>query len=119
MDTRQTVERYFKNLYGGDWESLLAENIVFTNNGRENPRGKDVYVEATRRFMQVAKSVEVRQLIVDGDAACAVTHYSLVSPKGNHSVCDVAEIFVVKQGKIQSSSIFFDLAAFRDFMEKG
>ena len=119
MTTEETIRSYFQRLYGGDWESLLADDMLFVNNGKANPRGKAVYAEATRRFMRVAKSVEVKTLIVDGDAACALTHYGLVSPKGNKGVCVVAEIFAVKDGKISANEIVFDLAAFQEFMARG
>ena len=108
-----------RNLYAGDWESLLADRWLFTTNGRENPPGKATYVEAARRFLRVAKSVELKELIVEGDKASVVTRYALQSPKGNTDICDVAEIFSVKNGEIQSNSIIFDLAAFQEFTAKG
>jgi ketosteroid isomerase-like protein len=116
MDTKETVQSYFKNLYGGELESLLADDILFISNGKTSPRGKGLYAAATKRFMQTAKSVEVKKLFVEGDNACAITAYTLRSPKGNSSVCDVAEIFSVENGKIQSNSIFFDMLAFREFL---
>lgn len=78
-----------------------------------------MYVEALGRFLRVAKSVEVKKLIVEGNDACVIASYALKSPKGNSAACVVAEILFVRGGKIASSSIFFDTAAFREFMEKG
>ena len=91
----------------------------FVNNGKENPRGKAVYIEATKRFLQTAKSVEVKHLIIEVGKACALTSYTLRSPKGNTGICLVAEFFEVAEGKIQSNEIIFDMAAFREFMAKG
>ncbi|MBV9342745.1 MAG: ester cyclase [Acidobacteria bacterium] len=119
MDTRAVIQQYFKNLYGGDWESLLADNMVFRNNGKKNPPGKTTYIEATKRFLHIAKSVEVKELIVEGDKACAVTRYALLSPTGKTGVCDVAELFAVRNGKIHSNSIIFDMLAFHEFTAKG
>ena len=119
MDTGQTIRSYFERLYGGDWESLLADDMRFVNNGAANPPGKAVYIEATRRFMQTAKSVEVKTMLIDGDQACALTHYDLITPKGKTGVCIVAEFFTVVGGKIQSNEIVFDLAAFRELMARG
>jgi len=119
MDAKELLRKYFKMLYEGDWESLLAEDMTFTNNGKENPPGKNVYIEATKRFMKSAKSVKVKQLVVEGNSACALTSYGLVSPSGKTSTCEVAEFFTVSDGKIQSNSIIFDVAAFQDFMSKG
>jgi ketosteroid isomerase-like protein len=119
MNAEPTLRHYFASLYGGDWESLLADDMQFINNGKASPRGKDAYVAATRRFMQVARSVEVETLIADGERAVALARYGLVSPKGNTGSCRVAEFFEVKQGKIRSNEIVFDLAAFQQFMAAG
>jgi ketosteroid isomerase-like protein len=116
--TRDAIHGYFDALYAGGWESLIADDILFVSPSGTT-RTKAAYVEATNRFKQVAESVDVRQLIVDGENACAVTRYTLRSPKGNTSVCDVAEIFSVKDGKLAGSTIFFDTAAFAKFMAQG
>jgi len=116
--TRDTIQTYFDQLYAGGWESLIADDIVFVRPSGTT-RSKAAYVEGTNRFKRVARSVEVRQLLVDGENACAVTRYTLQSPKGNTSVCDVAEILAVKDGKLSASAIFFDTAAFGEFMAQG
>jgi ketosteroid isomerase-like protein len=40
-------------------------------------------------------------------------------PRGDTALCDVAEVLSVRDGKIASDAIFFDTAAFREFMAKG
>ena len=44
--------------------------------------------------------VEVRDLIVDGDQACALTRYELQPPGRSAFGSDVAEVFGVRDGKI-------------------
>ena len=56
---------------------------------------------------------------MEGEKACVIVHYELMSPKGNSASSDVAEILVVKDGKIGSSTIYFDTAAFANFMAQG
>jgi ketosteroid isomerase-like protein len=51
-------------------------------------------------------------LIIDGDQACALTHYRLRSPSGNVFNSDVAEVFHVTDGKVDSFAIYFDTAPF-------
>jgi ketosteroid isomerase-like protein len=119
MSTKETILSYFNGVNRKKgWQSFIADEMVFTNSGKQVP-GKDAYVQALNRFLQVVSSVEIRELIIVGDKACAVAHYALRSPKGNTAVCDVAEVLVVKNGKITSSSIFFDTAAFNAFMAQG
>jgi ketosteroid isomerase-like protein len=117
-EAREIVTEYFNRLYGNGWEALIADDIVFTSPSGVT-HGKAAYVGGTNRFKQVARSVEVNDLIVDGDKACAITRYQLQSPKGNRSLCDTMEVFSVRDGKIQSSRICFDTAAFGKFMAQG
>jgi ketosteroid isomerase-like protein len=56
---------------------------------------------------------------MEGEKACVIVHYELLSPKGNRASSDVAEILRVKDGKIYSSTIYFDTVAFNNFMAQG
>lgn len=110
--TRETIQAYFDALgQKGDWQSFLADDMVFTSRTspvRQVP-GRDAYLGATRRFFSMITAVEVRDLMVDGERACALTRYELQPPNGGaafHS--DVAEVFVVRDGKVRSLEIYFD-----------
>jgi ketosteroid isomerase-like protein len=119
MTTKETIQLYYDRLnQKKDWEAMIADNMAFTG-AKTKTIGKDAYVQATISFLQVVKSVQINNLITDGDKACAVTRYELASPKGNTASSDIAEIFVAKDGKIESSAIFFDTATFFEFMAKG
>jgi ketosteroid isomerase-like protein len=116
---RGTILSYFEGINEGkEWEDFIAEDMAFTPFGDEGKRvnGKQGYVVATSRFLQVARSVEIKELIVEDNKACAIASYKLHSPNGDVSTCNVAEIFSVKDGKIKSSSIFFDTSAFSSFI---
>jgi ketosteroid isomerase-like protein len=116
MNTRETIERYFDQLkHKSGWESLLADDVTFTSFTIPNKRveGKTAYVQATKRFYSTIVRFEVRDLMVDGDRACALTHYDLQPPNGGPAFqSDVAEIFSVNDGKIASLGIYFDSAPF-------
>jgi hypothetical protein len=74
--------------------------------------GKAAYIESTRRFFSMVVSVEVRDLIIEGEKACVLSRYGLRPPKGDAFHCDVAEIFTVKNGMIESLAIYFDTSPF-------
>jgi len=115
MTTRSAIESYFKNLADKtDWPSFLAEDIVFTSftSPIKKVTGKAAYLEATKRFYSMIASVEVKSLLVDGQRACAQTHYQLRPPAGPTFSSDVAEVFQVRDGKIASFDIYFDTAPF-------
>lgn len=114
MSTNEILRRYFEELTRkGNWESLLADNLEFTSFTSPVKRvtGKAAYLESTKRFFSMIQSLEVRDLIIAGTKACALTRYQLQSPVGSfHS--DVAEVFTVTDGTIGSLAIYFDTAPF-------
>ena len=119
MTTKEIIAQYFKKLdEKKGWEEWIAEDMFFTG-ATIKTTGKDAYVQTTLGFLKVVTGVRVENLIIDGVNACAEVRYDIVSPAGNVSVCRVAEILGVRDGKIASSAIFFDTAAFREFMQKG
>jgi ketosteroid isomerase-like protein len=115
MTTKDTILKYFDNLKRKtDWESSLSENMSFTSytSPVKQLKGKNVYLESTKRFYSMIASVELRDLIVEGEKACALTRYELQPPKGDMFISDVAEIYEVKNGKIESFAIYFDATPF-------
>ena len=114
MSTRNVIESYFKTLETrNNWQSLLADDMVFTSFTIPNREiaGRPAYIEATKRFYSSIQSFELRGLIVEGAKACALTRYQLKGPAGDFQ-SDVAEIYTVHNGKIDSLGIYFDSAPF-------
>jgi ketosteroid isomerase-like protein len=115
MATRDAVEGYLRCVkQGKGWESFLADAMAFTSftSPPRRVEGKAAYLEATRRFYSMVKAVEVKGVLVEGDKACALTRYELQPPQGAAFTSDVAEIFGVRDGKIESFDIYFDSAPF-------
>jgi ketosteroid isomerase-like protein len=114
MTTKQTIDGYFDSLKRGNgWQSFFADDMTFTSftSPVNQVHGKDAYLEATKRFYGSIQSMQVRDVLVDGNRACAFTHYNLAGPNGPFT-SDVAEVFEVKDGKIGSFAIYFDSAPF-------
>ena len=115
MTTKDTIQGYFNCLkQKTEWESFLSADMIFTSftSPIKQVTGKEAYIEATKRFYSMIISVEVKDLMIEGEKACALTRYELQPPKGNTFISDVAEIFTVKNGKIDSFAIYFDSAPF-------
>jgi ketosteroid isomerase-like protein len=115
MSTKETVQRYFDVLkQKGGWDSFLAEDLKFTSFSSpvKEVTGRSAYLESTKRFFSMVDSLEVRELIVEGAKACALTRYQLRAPGGTRFQSDVAEIFTVRDGKIAGFAIYFDTAPF-------
>jgi ketosteroid isomerase-like protein len=113
--TKETILKYFDALtQKGNWASFLSDDLAFTNYTVPIKRihGRAAYLEATKRFFGMITAVEVRDLMVDGPKACALTRYQLRPPAGPPFESDVAEIFQVVDGQIGSLDIYFDSVPF-------
>jgi ketosteroid isomerase-like protein len=115
MTTKETIQAYFTRLQQKTgWEEFLSDDMVFTSFTSPIKRvsGRGAYLESTKRFYSMITAVEVRDLIVHGPRACALTRYQLQPPAGPAFSTDVAEVFGVHGSKISSFDIYFDSAPF-------
>jgi len=115
MTAKETVRRYFDALeHKNNWDSLLADDMSFTSHTSPNKqlRGRDAFLQSTNRFYSMVRSLDVRELIGEGDHVCALTRYELQPPAGPAFTSDVAEIFVVKNDRIAEFDIVFDSAPY-------
>jgi hypothetical protein len=114
MTTNETIHGYFDALKKkSGWETFLSDEMVFTSytSPVRKISGKAAYLDGTKRFYSSIISMELRDVIIQGEKACALTHYNLQGPNGAFT-SDVAEVFEVKIGKIASFGIYFDTAPF-------
>jgi ketosteroid isomerase-like protein len=115
MSTKNIIDNYFRALEAGTgWDVWLGPDLVFTSNVSPVKRvtGRESYLAATRGFYSMIVSFELRDLIIQGDRACALTHYELRAPSGHAFQSDVAEIFSVRNDRIESFAIYFDPSPF-------
>jgi ketosteroid isomerase-like protein len=114
MSTKETIQKYYDGIAKKKgWQSVISNEIKFSGTGVESAQGKDAYIEATERFLQVVKTSQVKMMIIEDDKACVVVQYNLKkSPKRKNLILDVAEILSVKNEKINSFLIFFDTLKF-------
>ena len=117
--TKEIIQQYYDAInQKGDWQSFISDDIDFTGPGQIT-HSKNEYVKSTDRFLQFVKSLKINEFIVEGNKAGITVEYNLESPKGNTTSCEVAEILMVQNDKINSSCIFFDTESFRKFMAQG
>jgi len=115
MTTRETVQKYLDGVaQRSGWQDLLADSVTFTSctSPVKQLAGKRAYVEATGRFYSMVASLLARDLFVDGERACGLTHYVLRTPGGASFTSEVAEIFTVRDGRIHALEIYFDTAPY-------
>jgi len=112
MSTRDTLQSFYNSLKPQkEWESFLADEMMFISNGK-HIQGKEASIEGVRRFYSMVQSLEVKELLIEGEKASAIIRYALQSPKGQTFSSDVAEFFTVKNGQFVSFAIYFDSAPY-------
>ena len=62
--------------------------------------------------LKLFTNMRVKQMIVDRDNACVIGNYNYVFPNGKSINGDVAEIWKIKNGKLDSLTIYFDTLTF-------
>ncbi|WP_018627262.1 nuclear transport factor 2 family protein [Niabella aurantiaca] len=115
--TKQLLERYYAGFARKEgWESILAEDFVFTGGDMMRPEpvvGRAAYRQVIARFSKLFKTMRVKEMIVEGERACVTGTYDYVFPNGAHMTGDVAEIWKARHGKLQALTIFFDTLTFQ------
>ena len=116
MTTKDLLESYYNGFaQKSNWESVLSDDFKFIGGDMTKTApivGKKAYVEVIKRFSQLFTSMRVKQMIVDSDNACVIGNYDYVFPNGKSINGDVAEIWKVKNGKLDSLTIYFDTFTF-------
>src|SRR2546423_15314798 len=111
MTTKQTLGLFFDAVMEkADWPSLLADDVVFISatSPLRQINGKAAALPGLRRFYSMVSSFVVREIIVEGEQACALTRYSLQPPNGGPSFTnDVAEIITRANAKITGVAYCF------------
>jgi ketosteroid isomerase-like protein len=119
MSTRDLVQRYYDSLDRKDdaWRELYSDDAVFMDASQTlNANGKAAVIQSFIPFLKGVDKVKIKQMIVEGEEACAIVRYDYINPKGAKMNQDVAEVWKVKDGKFSRLVIYFDLIAYRNFM---
>jgi len=114
--TRQLLESYYEGFAAkSNWENTIADDFQYVGGDMTNTQpvvGKQAYVEIIKRFSQRFEAMRVKQMIVDGDKASVVGNYDFQFPNGLKINGNVSENWTVKNGKLQSLTLYFDTLTF-------
>ena len=116
MTTKELLEIYYKGFaQKNGWDSVLSDDFKFVGGDMTKPTpilGRAAYVEVIQRFSQLFTAMRVKEMIIEEDGACVIGNYDYVFPNGKSVNGNVAEIWKVKEGKLDSLAIFFDTLTF-------
>ena len=114
--TRQLLETYYKGFAEkANWESLIADDFEYVGGDMNNIKpviGKQAYIEIIKRFSQRFETMRVKQMIVEDDKASVIGNYDFQFPNGLKINGNVSENWTVKNGKLQSLTLYFDTLTF-------
>ena len=122
MNTKKLLDIYYKGFAEkSGWEEVIADDFKFIGGDmtKTDPVvGKSAYIEVINRFSKLFKSMRVKEMIVEEEQACVIGNYDYEFPGGKKINGDVAEIWKVKNGKLESLTIFFDTLSFDRFTKR-
>ena len=118
MTTKELLETYYKSFAQKQkgWEAVLSDDFKFTGGDMTKTTpivGKAAYIEVIKRFSQVFKTMRVKEMVAADDKACVIGNYDFVFPNGKSINGDVAEIWKIKDDKLDALTIFFDTLTFQ------
>lgn len=117
--TRELVLCYYDSLAqkNDGWQELYAHDAVFSDAAHIlDAEGKANVIRSFTPFLQTVTNVAVKQLIVEGEVACAIVRYHYHNAKQQTLEQDVAEVWQVADNQLKRLTIYFDLTAYRAFM---
>lgn len=114
--TKQLLENYYKGFAEkANWEDTIADDFQYIGGDMTNTQpvvGKQAYIEIIKRFSQRFQAMRVKQMIIEGDRASVIGNYDFQFPNGQRINGNVSENWTVKNGKLQSLTLYFDTLTF-------
>ena len=121
MTTRDLLETYYKGLAKKEgWESVVADDFKFIGGDMTKTTpivGKQAYIQVINRFSKWFTDMRAKAMIISDDQAFVLANYDCTFPSGKSINANVAELWKVKNGKLDTLTIFFDTAHFDAFLK--
>ena len=121
MTTRELLETYYKGLAKKrGWETVIADDFKFIGGDMTKTTpivGKQAYVEVINRFSKWFTDMRAKDVFASDDGAFVLANYDYTFPNGKSINANVAELWKVKNGKLDMLTIFFDTAHFDAFLK--
>lgn len=116
--TKAVIKQFYDSAAAksGEWQQYLADEVSFSVAAVQKFAGKETFVKTYTMVLQAVEKMEVKQLIAEGNTACAIVAYDYVSSAGAKLHQDVAELWNVADGKITSFTLYYDESEYRAFM---
>ena len=114
--TKQLLDTYYKGFAEkASWETPLQMTFQYIGGDMTNTKpviGKQGYIDINKRFSQRFESMRVKEMIIDNNKASVIGNYDFQFPNGQQLNGNVSENWTIKNGKLQSLTLYFDTMTF-------
>jgi ketosteroid isomerase-like protein len=121
MNTKELLDTYYKGLAKKQgWETTIADDFKFIGGDMTKTEpivGKQAYIEIIKRFGALFTDMRPKEIFTSGDGAFVLANYDYMFPNGKSLNANVAELWRVKNGKLDALTIFFDTEGFQKFLK--
>ena len=121
MTTKELLDTYYKGFAKKQgWEATLSDNVKFVGGDMTKTEpivGKQAYIEIIKRFSALFTDMRPKDIFTSGDGAFVLANYDYVFPNGKSINGNVAELWSVKNGKLDALTILFDTEGFQKFLK--
>ncbi len=117
MSTTTIFEQYLDRFTSGDLDGaaeLLDESFAFRGPMVQADNRAD-FLAGTEGLLPIVQGYDMQRIFTDGDEVCAIYDFKVATPAGAGTV-PMTEWSVVRDGKLVSSRLLFDTAAFAALM---
>jgi predicted SnoaL-like aldol condensation-catalyzing enzyme len=117
MSNAAIFEQYLDRFTSGDVDGaaeLLDDSFTFHGPMVQADTKAD-FLAGTQGLLPIVQGYQMRRMFTDGDEVCAIYDFNVATPAGTGSIA-MAEWAVVRDGKLVSSRLLFDTAAFAALM---
>lgn len=110
----ETVQAFQMSMGSGtnDWTEMISEDVTFKGPVAD-VKGKLDFIELNKGFFPNVKGYELLNSFGNETFASLEGTFKVATPKGNEIELEMAEVYTVENGKIQSIRVYYDAEEFR------
>jgi limonene-1,2-epoxide hydrolase len=110
----EIVKGFQKSVATGsdDWNSIVSDQIVFKG-PVDQVSGKDRFIQLNRGFFPLVQEYKPVNAFEGASSVCLEGIFKVKTPKGNVIELEMAEVYLIKEGKIENIRVYYDAEQFR------
>lgn len=119
-ETRQVIDRYYQSLKDKNesWQELWSDDGVFSDASQTlHAVGKEAVITSFTPFLKGVTDIAIAERIISDNQACYVVDYTYTNRNQETMQQKVAEVWSVQGGQLKELTIYFDLTAYRKFIQ--